>query len=161
MAGDPLAFQPETIKFRYRVQDILILHLYTIPRTPFYLSFLALIYLMFLLFLARQETSVSPFITAMLPTLGCAVMGIFGPAIAALFSDKVKSQRVFETTDGGINVTVADQLTAVHWDQITSVLHFWHWTFLKLKNGSYLMIPDQYVSERMSEAFLSSTKKPA
>ena len=161
MAGDPLAFQSETIKFRYRVQDILILHLYTIPRTPFYLSFLALIYVMFLLFLARQETDISPFVAAMLPTLGCAVMGVAGPAIAALFSDTVKSQRIFETSEGGINVTVADQLAAVHWDQIVRILHFWRWTFLKLKNGSYLMVPDQYLSEEMKEAILSGTKKPA
>ncbi|MBO6657155.1 MAG: hypothetical protein JJ934_09680 [Pseudomonadales bacterium] len=161
MAGQPVDFQSETIKYRYRVQDILILHLYTIPRTPFYLSFLALIYVMFLLFMARQETGVPPFIAALPPTLGCAVIGVAGPAFTALFSDKVKSERVIETSEGGIHVTVADQLTVVHWAQINRILHFWRWTFLKLKNGSYLMVPDLYWSEKIEGAILSGTKKPA
>ncbi|MBL6692003.1 MAG: hypothetical protein ISP91_16610 [Pseudomonadales bacterium] len=141
MAGDPVASPREVHEFQYRVQDIIVMYLYTIPRTPFFLSFLALIYVMFLLFLARQESEIPFFVSAILPTLGCALIGIVIPTVTALFSETVKSRRVVEVNEGGLNVTVADQLTPVPWDQVKSVRKVVGRTFLKLKNGSYLMLP--------------------
>lgn len=117
------------------------MYLYTIPRTPFFLSFLALIYLMFLLFLARQESEAPFYLSAIPPTLGCALIGLIVPTVTALFSETVKSRRVIEVNEGGLNVTVADQLTPVPWDQVKSVRKVVGRTFLKLKNGSYLMLP--------------------
>jgi len=114
VAGDPVDSTREIFEFRYRAQDIIVMYLYTIPRTPFFLSCLGLIYIMFLLFLARQESPFPSFLSALLPTLGCAVIGVVLPTITALLSDTVKSPRVLEVTEGGLNVTVAGQLSPVH-----------------------------------------------
>ncbi len=137
------------------------MHLYTIPRTPFFLTFLGLIYILFALFFAKQEASASALLFALGPTMGCALIGLTGATIPVLFSDKARARRELKVDDSGISIRIAEQATLIAWDQIRKLTQIAGYVFIKLENGSYVMIPEHACPETLVHAFLTHTKKPA
>lgn len=136
------------------------MHLYTIPRTPFFISFVALIYILFLFFFLRQALMGMAVFYAIVPALGCALIGLIGATIPVLFSDQAKSPRHVKLTQNGIEVTLVGKTSYISWQEITKRFDLSGHIFLKLENGSHLMIPAHARNNEIENALETGTKKP-
>lgn len=149
------------------------MHLYTIPRTPFFISFVALIYILFLFFFLRQDLMGLAVFYAFVPTAGCALIGLFGATLPVLFSEQAKSARHVTLNENGIEVTLVGRTTYISWHEVKSRFNVSGHIFMKLENGSHLMIPRPVVTSEIAGAIASGiniasgtntasgTKKPA